>query len=164
MERRAEQTRCRPDPVFAAQPRFDMSKTPSIYGFRGNKHRSVHFRSYERQKKISLKLRRASCHCVCGATHNSRIRRFCMEWRVTMMRQLWHRACVTGNPTATPRSKRAFSRISRPPLHPLHRPSFAQIASMRDLVALSISIMAGHWRLKPSAFHLRVASMPILEP
>jgi hypothetical protein len=32
------------------------------------------------------------------------------------------------------------------------------------LVARSISIMAGQGRLKPSAFHLRVASMPILEP
>ena len=51
-----------------------------------------------------------------------------------------------------------------PELIRFHSPSFAQSASTRALVAASISIMAGHGRSKPSAFHLRVASMPILEP
>lgn len=49
-------------------------------------------------------------------------------------------------------------------LHPLHSPNLAQIASILALVARSISIMAGQGRVKPSACHFLVASMPILEP
>jgi hypothetical protein len=45
-----------------------------------------------------------------------------------------------------------------------HSPSFAHIVSTFAFVARSISIIAGHSRSKPSAFHLRVASMPIFEP
>lgn len=45
-----------------------------------------------------------------------------------------------------------------------YSPSFSQIASIFALVAPSISIIAGHGRVKPSARHLRVASMPIFEP
>jgi hypothetical protein len=50
------------------------------------------------------------------------------------------------------------------PPYGVHSPSFAHIASTFALVAASISIIAGHGRSKPSAFHLRVASMPIFEP
>ena len=45
-----------------------------------------------------------------------------------------------------------------------HSPSLAHRASIRALVARSISIIAGQGRSKPSAFHLRVASMPIFDP
>lgn len=45
-----------------------------------------------------------------------------------------------------------------------YMPSLPQISSTLALVARSISIMGGHWRSKPSAFHFRVASMPIFEP
>ena len=43
-------------------------------------------------------------------------------------------------------------------------PSLAHRASTFAFVARSISIIAGQGRSKPSAFHLRVASMPIFEP
>ncbi len=49
-------------------------------------------------------------------------------------------------------------------LHNLHSPSFAQIASTLAFVAPSISIIAGHGRSNPSAFHFRVASIPIFDP
>ena len=39
-----------------------------------------------------------------------------------------------------------------------------QIASTRDFTAGSMVSMAGQGRVKPSAAHLRVASMPILLP
>jgi len=45
----------------------------------------------------------------------------------------------------------------------IHSPNLDQRASMRALVARSISIMAGQGRVKPSACHFLVASMPILE-
>jgi hypothetical protein len=45
-----------------------------------------------------------------------------------------------------------------------YSPSFDHMASTLALVARSISIIAGHGRSNPSAFHLRVASMPIFEP
>ena len=40
----------------------------------------------------------------------------------------------------------------------------SQIASTRFLVFPSISMRSGQGRVKPSSFHLRVASMPIFEP
>ncbi len=46
----------------------------------------------------------------------------------------------------------------------IHNPSFAHSASTLALVARSISIIAGQGRSKPSAFHFRVASMPIFDP
>jgi len=45
-----------------------------------------------------------------------------------------------------------------------YSPNFAQIASTFSFVIRSISIIAGHGRSNPSAFHLRVASIPILLP
>ena len=58
----------------------------------------------------------------------------------------------------------AFLGLSKPVLIKTHSPSDAQIASTLAFVAVSISIIAGHGRSNPSAFHLRVASMPIFEP
>src|SRR5580704_4867563 len=43
-------------------------------------------------------------------------------------------------------------------------PNLFQMASTRVRVVGSMAIICGHGRLKPSAFHLRVASMPILLP
>src|ERR1700692_1282810 len=43
-------------------------------------------------------------------------------------------------------------------------PNLFQMASTRARVEGSMAIICGHGRVKPSAFHLRVASMPILLP
>src|SRR5256886_15946942 len=43
-------------------------------------------------------------------------------------------------------------------------PRLRHIASTFARVASSITILSGHSRVKPSSFHLRVASIPILEP
>lgn len=45
-----------------------------------------------------------------------------------------------------------------------YNPSLSHIASTFAFVALSISIIAGHGRSNPSAFHFRVASIPIFDP
>ena len=50
---------------------------------------------------------------------------------------------------------------SRPPAL---MPSFGHISSTRRLVSASIVISSGHSRSKPSSFHFRVASIPILLP
>ena len=46
----------------------------------------------------------------------------------------------------------------------LCKPSVCQIESIRRLVAASMTISSGHGRRNPSLSHLRVASIPILEP
>src|SRR5207249_7270448 len=43
-------------------------------------------------------------------------------------------------------------------------PSSFHIASTFAFVAASITILLGHSRANPSSFHLRVASIPILDP
>ena len=45
-----------------------------------------------------------------------------------------------------------------------YNPSRDHIASTLAFVSASISIIAGHGLSNPSAFHFRVASMPIFEP
>jgi hypothetical protein len=59
---------------------------------------------------------------------------------------------------------RFYQSNSIDPLLELQIPSFPHIASTFAFVAASISIIAGHGRSNPSAFHLRVASMPIFDP
>ena len=45
-----------------------------------------------------------------------------------------------------------------------YSPNFPHNASTRAFVAPSISIIAGHGLSNPSAFHFRVASIPIFDP
>ena len=45
-----------------------------------------------------------------------------------------------------------------------YNPNFSQTESTRFFVSPSISIIAGHGLLNPSAFHFRVASIPIFDP
>src|SRR5271170_3771233 len=56
------------------------------------------------------------------------------------------------------------SRLASDVPYPLSIPNLAQMLSTLAVVLRSISSIAGQGRSNPSAFHLRVASIPIFDP